>query len=169
VTAAIDSELLQFLLFVCVFTGCHLIRTFIATVAMSSYESSKLVLARSLLVSTLSILLLLTGPVQGGDRVEQLAAELGDLLQAGPVTGGSNGGSGGAQVISGIVGPPRRPDSFRSLDELNQYLAEMRQFYSMLGRPRFGRSVDRSQRHRRSFVDFLQSRDMNRRAQLTSP
>jgi len=34
------------------------------------------------------------------------------------------------------MGHPRRPDSFRSIDELNQYLAEMRQYYSMLGRPR---------------------------------
>jgi len=34
------------------------------------------------------------------------------------------------------VGRPRRPDSFRTIDELNQYLAEMRQYYSMLGRPR---------------------------------
>jgi len=31
---------------------------------------------------------------------------------------------------------PRRPDSFRTIDELNEYLAEMRQYYSMLGRPR---------------------------------
>jgi len=34
------------------------------------------------------------------------------------------------------VGRPRRPDSFRSIEELNQYLADMRQYYSMLGRPR---------------------------------
>jgi len=34
------------------------------------------------------------------------------------------------------VGRPRRPDSFRTIGELNQYLAEMRQYYSMLGRPR---------------------------------
>jgi Pancreatic hormone peptide len=55
-------------------------------------------------------------------------AELGDLLAA-----AAAGGAGG--IAAGGMAP-RRPDSFRNLDELNQYLADMRQFYSMLGRPR---------------------------------
>jgi hypothetical protein len=55
-------------------------------------------------------------------------AELGDLLAAAAAGGAGGIGSGGMA--------PRRPDSFRNLDELNQYLAEMRQFYAMLGRPR---------------------------------
>ena len=60
--------------------------------------------------------------VQGVDK-QQLAADLGDLLAA----------DGDARIA---VGRPRRPTSFRTIDELNQYLAEMRQYYSMLGRPR---------------------------------
>lgn len=55
-------------------------------------------------------------------------AELGDLLAAAAAGGAGGIGAGGMA--------PRRPDSFRNLDELNQYLAEMRQFYAMLGRPR---------------------------------
>jgi len=62
--------------------------------------------------------------VQGSDDSQLLAAELGDMLAA----------DGDDPRTS--VGRPRRPDSFRTIDELNQYLAEMRQYYSMLGRPR---------------------------------
>jgi len=59
--------------------------------------------------------------VQAAD--DQLyAADLRDMIAA--------GGDGR------IVGHPRRPDSFRTIDELNQYLADMRKYYSMLGRPR---------------------------------
>jgi len=52
-----------------------------------------------------------------------LADDLGEMLAA----------DGDARIAAGH---PRRPDSFRTVDELNQYLAEMRQYYSMLGRPR---------------------------------
>ena len=31
---------------------------------------------------------------------------------------------------------PKRPENFRNVEELNSYLAEMRQFYALLGRPR---------------------------------
>jgi len=31
---------------------------------------------------------------------------------------------------------PRRPAQFRNLDELNSYLKELRQYYTILGRPR---------------------------------
>ena len=66
---------------------------------------------------------------QGSSSPDQLA-ELADLLASAAVASGGTRGAGG----SGMV--PRRPDNFRNLDELNQYMAEMRQFYSMLGRPR---------------------------------
>ena len=58
-----------------------------------------------------------------GAANQLLAADLGEMLAA----------DGDARIA---MGHPRRPDSFRSIDELNQYLAEMRQYYSMLGRPR---------------------------------
>jgi len=69
--------------------------------------------------------------VRGGTSDNRLvAADLSDMLAA----------PGGDAATSRIaVGQPRRPDSFRTIDELNDYLAEMRQYYSMLGRPR---SVD---------------------------
>jgi len=60
--------------------------------------------------------------VHGADN-SLSAADLGEMLVA----------DGDARIA---VGRPRRPDSFRTIDELNQYLAEMRQYYSMLGRPR---------------------------------
>ena len=34
------------------------------------------------------------------------------------------------------VNPPQRPEQFRNIDELNKYLAELRQYYTILGRPR---------------------------------
>ena len=34
------------------------------------------------------------------------------------------------------VEPPRRPEHFRNIEELNKYLAELRQYYTILGRPR---------------------------------
>ena len=58
-----------------------------------------------------------------GAKNHLVAADVGDMLAA----------DGDARIS---VGHPRRPDSFRTIDELNQYLAEMRQYYSMLGRPR---------------------------------
>jgi len=83
------------------------------------------------------LLLLLAGPtsvcaapvqriVLRGSPSEQMS-ELGDLLAA--VGPGTSGAAGGGMM-------PRRPDNFRNLEELNQYMAEMRQFYSMLSRPR---------------------------------
>jgi len=56
-----------------------------------------------------------------------LADELGDMLVS--------AAAGDDDPRTG-VGRPRRPESFRTIDELNEYLAEMRQYYSMLGRPR---------------------------------
>lgn len=54
-----------------------------------------------------------------------------------------SGGADGGRVGSIVIEPPKRPTNFRNLEELNQYLAEMRQFYSILGRPRYGRSTRR--------------------------
>ena len=31
---------------------------------------------------------------------------------------------------------PERPDHFRNLDELNDYLSQLRKYYTILGRPR---------------------------------
>nr|QUP52000.1 NPF-2 [Urechis unicinctus] len=56
------------------------------------------------------------------------------------------------------IEPPRRPAQFRNVDELNQYLAELRQYYSILGRPRFGRSVERALG---SMTESQQSRRLN--------
>lgn len=39
-------------------------------------------------------------------------------------------------AAAAVVEPPKRPASFRNLDELNQYITEMRQYYSIIGRPR---------------------------------
>jgi len=61
--------------------------------------------------------------LQKADR-QLLASDLGSMLDA----------DDDDPRIS--VGHPRRPDSFRSIDELNKYLADVRQYYSMLGRPR---------------------------------
>ena len=84
--------------------------------------------------STLVLVLLLTlcllapiscrSYVPAADRA-LLASQLDDMLVA-----GDDDDPGTS------VGRPRRPDSFRTIGELNEYLAEMRQYYSMLGRPR---------------------------------
>jgi len=42
----------------------------------------------------------------------------------------------------------RRPESFKDINELNEYLSEMKQYYNLLGRPRYGRSLDHMTRHR---------------------
>lgn len=33
--------------------------------------------------------------------------------------------------------PPQRPSNFADLDELNNYLEELRQYYTIIGRPRW--------------------------------
>lgn len=38
--------------------------------------------------------------------------------------------------LGAAVEPPKRPNQFRNIAELNQYLAELRQYYTILGRPR---------------------------------
>jgi len=53
--------------------------------------------------------------------------------------------SGRALSLRSITseGPPPRPEKFGSVDELNQYLAALTEYYTVLGRPRFGkRSMD---------------------------
>lgn len=34
------------------------------------------------------------------------------------------------------IEPPKRPASFGSMDELNNYLEDIKQYYTLLGRPR---------------------------------
>lgn len=41
-------------------------------------------------------------------------------------------------------GPPTKPDHFRSVDELNKYLADLTEYYTVLGRPRFGKRQEES-------------------------
>jgi len=53
----------------------------------------------------------------------------------------------------------RRPDSFRNLEELNEYLAEMKQYYALLGRPRFGRSIDHVAKLRQQLTSSTQDKD----------
>ena len=90
---------------------------------------------------TVGLLLLLIGQttvssapahniVLRGSSSDQMAVDLGDMLAV-----AANGGTNGAAIYNGGM-MPRRPESFRNLEELNQYMAEMRQFYSMLSRPR---------------------------------
>lgn len=38
-----------------------------------------------------------------------------------------------------IGGPPKRPESFKSMAELNRYLTELAGYYTVIGRPRFGK------------------------------
>lgn len=33
-------------------------------------------------------------------------------------------------------GPPHRPDQFKSIDQLNKYLADLGEYYKMMSRPR---------------------------------
>ena len=35
-----------------------------------------------------------------------------------------------------VAGPPHRPKQFKSVDELNQYLADLAEYYKMMSRPR---------------------------------
>ncbi|KAI0229995.1 hypothetical protein LSAT2_019599 [Lamellibrachia satsuma] len=48
-----------------------------------------------------------------------------------------------------LDGPPRRPSKFTTTAQLNDYLTELRDYYSVLARPRFGkrsRRIDDSAR-----------------------
>ena len=47
----------------------------------------------------------------------------------------------GANVANGgqlqqVLEPPRRPASFANMEELNQYLEDLKKYYALLGRPR---------------------------------
>nr|AFW19651.1 neuropeptide F [Lottia gigantea] len=49
-----------------------------------------------------------------------------------------------------MLAPPDRPSEFRSPDELRRYLKALNEYYAIVGRPRFGRSVNK-----RSAADYL--------------
>ncbi|KAK6182415.1 hypothetical protein SNE40_010115 [Patella caerulea] len=49
-----------------------------------------------------------------------------------------------------MLAPPDRPSEFRSPDELRRYLKALNEYYAIVGRPRFGRSVNK-----RSADNFL--------------
>ncbi len=38
--------------------------------------------------------------------------------------------------LAAAIDPPKRPNSFTSLTDLNEYLKELKQYYTLLGRPR---------------------------------
>ncbi|OWF41126.1 pro-neuropeptide Y-like isoform X1 [Mizuhopecten yessoensis] len=42
-----------------------------------------------------------------------------------------------------MLEPPDRPHSFRTPDQLRSYLRALNEYYSIVGRPRFGRSVNK--------------------------
>lgn len=45
-----------------------------------------------------------------------------------------------------MLAPPERPAEFRSPRELRQYLKALNEYYAIVGRPRFGRSVQTNKR-----------------------
>lgn len=42
-----------------------------------------------------------------------------------------------------MTGPPPRPDVFRNPQELRDYLKALNEYFAIVGRPRFGRSVSK--------------------------
>ncbi|CAF1039086.1 unnamed protein product [Rotaria sordida] len=51
-----------------------------------------------------------------------------------------------AQVLSGFTDvppPPPRPERFHSREELKRYLQLVHEYYAIIGRPRFGRSIQK--------------------------
>ncbi|XP_029647179.2 uncharacterized protein LOC115221105 [Octopus sinensis] len=42
-----------------------------------------------------------------------------------------------------MLAPPNRPSEFRSPEELRKYLKALNEYYAIVGRPRFGRSVSK--------------------------
>ena len=47
---------------------------------------------------------------------------------------GANLANGGQ--LQPVLEPPRRPASFANMEELNQYLEDLKKYYALLGRPR---------------------------------
>ncbi|KAL8612946.1 hypothetical protein ACOMHN_001029 [Nucella lapillus] len=45
-----------------------------------------------------------------------------------------------------MLAPPDRPQEFRSPGELRRYLKALNEYYAIVGRPRFGRSVSTNKR-----------------------
>jgi len=43
---------------------------------------------------------------------------------------------------SEMLAPPTRPQEFKSAQQLRQYLAALNEYYSIMGRPRFGKRGD---------------------------
>ena len=46
------------------------------------------------------------------------------------------GAAPGRDQLLATIEPPERPQHFRNLDELNEYLTQLRHYYQSLGRPR---------------------------------
>lgn len=45
-----------------------------------------------------------------------------------------------------MLAPPDRPTEFRNPGELRRYLKALNEYYAIVGRPRFGRSVNTNKR-----------------------
>ncbi|PVD35838.1 hypothetical protein C0Q70_02807 [Pomacea canaliculata] len=50
-----------------------------------------------------------------------------------------------------MLSPPERPETFRNPAELRRYLQALHEYYSIVGRPRFGRSANK-----RSLEEFAE-------------
>jgi len=72
----------------------------------------------------LSLLLFLLAMASGQDLAN--LQELQELLQA-------NGDRGSFRSVD----VPKRPEQFRNARQLNDYLEELKQFYTIIGRPRY--------------------------------
>ncbi|CAF3611350.1 unnamed protein product [Rotaria sordida] len=60
-------------------------------------------------------------------------------------------------AFSDIPPPPIRPDRFHSREELKRYLQLVHEYYAIIGRPRFGRSLieQRSSLNDRRLFNFF--------------
>lgn len=47
----------------------------------------------------------------------------------------------------GMFAPPNRPAEFKSPEELRQYMKALNEYYAIVGRPRFGRSISKRSGH----------------------
>ncbi|KAL5011025.1 hypothetical protein ScPMuIL_013330 [Solemya velum] len=52
-----------------------------------------------------------------------------------------------------MLAPPDRPSEFRTPDQLRRYLKALNDYYAIVGRPRFGRSVLKRAPESSNFVD----------------
>jgi len=87
------------------------------------------------------------GPLSAPSVPGGPSAEAAALLMNVPGAGMAPGNGRQRLVVGPQVpgGPPKRPRHFKSVQELHDYLEALRDYYAVLGRPRFGRSVRNAQ------------------------